>query len=155
MIIKKFIIISILLLLTSCGYETIYSKKNNSTVSINRIDLEGDKKISRKIISLTNIKENNSNDYAYNLTLISNKTIEAVSKNKSGNTSIYKTTINIEFYLKDPNDQNKIIKQKNFNSSFSYNNMDNKFDLSKYQKNIEENLINQIAEEITIFLNVQ
>ena len=31
--------------------------------------------------------------------------------------------------------------------------MANKFDLSQYQKNIETNLIDQIAEEIRIFLN--
>ena len=104
-------------------------------------------------MSLTNIRENNKN-YTYNLTLISNKIIETVAKDKSGNTSVYKTTINVEFYLKDPNDQEEIIKQKNFSSSFSYNNIDNKFDLSQYQKNIEENLINKIAEEITIYLNI-
>ena len=31
--------------------------------------------------------------------------------------------------------------------------MSNKFDFSKYQKNIEENLIDKIIEEIFIFLN--
>ena len=154
MIIKKLILISILFLLTSCGYEKIYSKKNDTAISIKKIELEGNKKISRKIISLTNLRENNNKNYTYNLTLVSNKTIETVSKNKSGNTSVYKTSINVEFYLKDPNDQNKIIKQKKFNASFSYNNIDNKFDLSQYQKNIEENLINKIAEKITIFLNI-
>ena len=152
MIIKKLILISILFLLTSCGYEKIYSKKNDTAISIKKIELEGNKKISRKIISLTNLRENNNKNYTYNLTLVSNKTIEAVSKNKSGNISVYKTTINVEFYLKDPNDKNKIIKQKKFNSSFSYNNIDNKFDLSQYQRNIEENLINKIAEEISSLL---
>ena len=31
--------------------------------------------------------------------------------------------------------------------------MDNKFDLSQYQKNIEINLIEEISKEIMIFLN--
>ena len=87
MIIKKLILISILFLLTSCGYETIYSKKNDVGISIKRIELEGNKKISRKIISLTNLRENNNKNYTYNLTLVSNKTIETVSKNKSGTPS--------------------------------------------------------------------
>ena len=151
--IKKILFISMLFLLSNCGYETIYSKKNSSNISIGKIEIKGDKNINRKIMSLTNIRENNKN-YTYNLTLISNKIIETVAKDKSGNTSVYKTTINVEFYLKDPNDQEEIIKQKNFSSSFSYNNIDNKFDLSQYQKNIEENLINKIAEEITIYLNI-
>ena len=151
--IKKILFVSMLFLLSNCGYETIYSKKNSSNISIGKIENKGDKNINRKIMSLTNIRENNKN-YTYNLTLISNKIIETVAKDKSGNTSVYKTTINVEFYLKDPNDQEEIIKQKNFSSSFSYNNIDNKFDLSQYQKNIEENLINKIAEEITIYLNI-
>ena len=56
-------------------------------------------------------------------------------------------------FLKDPNDQGEIIRQRIFNSSFVYNNIQNKFDLSRYQKNIEKNLIDKIAEEITIYLS--
>ena len=56
--------------------------------------------------------------------------------------------------LKDPNDKNIIVKSKNFTSSFSYSNTKNKFDLQQYQKNIEENLIIKIADEIIIFLNL-
>ena len=44
------------------------------------------------------------------------------------------------------------MKDKNFISDFTYNNKENKFDLSQYQKEIEENLINKIIEKIYIFL---
>ena len=115
--------------------------------------IKGNKNVNRKIVSLTNLVERNNKSYAYNLTLDSNKKIETVARDKSGNTSIYKITIITEFYLKDPNNKNKIIKNKSFSSSFSYNSIANKFDLLQYQKNIEENLINKIAEEITIFIN--
>ena len=37
--------------------------------------------------------------------------------------------------------------------SFTYNNNSNKFELAQYQKNIEKNLTNKIAEEIIVFLN--
>jgi hypothetical protein len=153
MIIKKLTFILIFFLLANCGYEAIYLKKNISNISINKITLEGNKKINRKIITQANLSKNNNETYAYDLTLISNKTIESTAKDNSGNTSVYKTTITVKFYLKDPNNQNKIFKEKNFTSSFSYNNMKNKFDLSQYQKNIENNLINKIAEEIIIFLS--
>jgi len=152
--IKKFSCTLILLLLTSCGYQTIYSDKKYTTTSINEIEIEGNKNISRKIVSLANLGKNSNQNYSYNLTLISNKKIEPVAKDKSGNISVYRTTINVELYLKDPNDQGEIIKQKIFNSSFIYNNIQNKFDLSQYQKNIEKNLIDKIAEEITIFLSL-
>jgi len=153
MIIKKLTFILIFFLLANCGYEAIYLKKNISNISINKIILEGNKQINRKIITQANLSKNNNETYAYDLTLISNKTIESTAKDNSGNTSVYKTTITVKFYLKDPNNQNQIFKEKDFTSSFSYNNMKNKFDLSQYQKNIENNLINKIAEEIIIFLS--
>ena len=152
--IKKFSYILILLLLTNCGYQTIYSDKRYTTTSINEIEIEGNKNIGRKIVSLANLGKNNNQNYSYNLTLISNKRIESVAKDKSGNISVYKTIIKVELYLKDSNDQGEIIKQKIFSSSFIYNNIQNKFDLSQYQKNIEKNLIDKIAEEITIYLSL-
>ena len=51
------------------------------------------------------------------------------------------------------NKKSETLKQKEFNSSFTYNNLENKFDLSEYQKNIEKNLINKMVEEIFIYLN--
>ena len=153
MIIKKFILILVFFAITNCGYSPIYSKKETLNISINKIELKGNKNVNRKIVSLTNLVERNNKSYAYNLTLDSNKKIETVARDKSGNTSIYKITIITEFYLKDPNNKNKIIKNKSFSSSFSYNSIANKFDLLQYQKNIEENLINKIAEEIIIFIN--
>ena len=151
--IKKFIFLIILINLVSCGYEPIYTKKGGLNISINKIETKGNKNINRRIISLAKIKENNNESYAYNLNLNSQKNITVVAKDKSGNASVYKTTINVELSLKNPKNQNAIVKTKNFNSSFSYNNIKNKFDLQEYQKNIEQNLINRIVEEITIFLN--
>ena len=87
--------------------------------------MAGNKKIGRKIISLTNLKNLKNKGYSYNLILNSNKKIEIVSKDKSKNASVYKTTINIDFTLKDPNNQDSIFKTKKFTSSFLYNDMDN------------------------------
>jgi len=154
MIIKKFIYILILLALTNCGYQPIYNKSKNTNYSIKDIEIEGNKKINRKIITFANLKENNNQAYSYNVSLNSTKKIEIVSKDQAGTASIFRTTISVNLSLKDPNNKNIIVKSKNFTSSFSYNNTKNKFDLQQYQKNIEENLIIKIAEEIIIFLNL-
>ena len=45
-------------------------------------------------------------------------------------------------------------KEKIFVKEFSYKNLENKFDLSEYETNIENNLINQIVEEMIIYLSV-
>ena len=77
--------------------------------------------------------------------------LDIVSKDKAGNISIYRTTISVDVSLKE---NNKVFKERNFISSFTYNNLDNKFDLSRYQKNVEIDLINKVSEEILIFLNL-
>ena len=147
---KKFTLLFIFIFLTNCGYQPIYLQKDNLKIFINEINLEGDKKINRKIMELTNLKKKNNGNPSYNLKLISNKDIKIVAKDKSGNASIYKTTVTVIFTLED---QNEIFKQKTFSSNFSYNDIINSFELSQYQKTIENNLINKIAEEILIFIN--
>jgi len=153
MIIKKFIFILILFAITNCGYQPIYSKKNSSNISINKIKLKGDRIINRKIISLTNLRENNNDNYSYNLDLNSSKIVQIVAKDTYGNATTYKITIMVKLSLKDPNNQDEIIKTKNFSSSFLYNSIINKFDQLQYQKTIETNLIQKISEDITIFIN--
>ena len=41
----------------------------------------------------------------------------------------------------------KTVKTKEFSANFTYNNIDNKFNLSQYQKNIENNLTNKIIDD--------
>jgi len=151
--IKKLIYILIFLTLTNCGYNSIYSNSNDFKIAINKIQLEGDKKISRKIISKVNLKEDKKGLYSYNLNLNTKKNIETVAKDKTGNASIYRTTVTVSLTLTDPNNQNQIYKQKEFSSSFSYNSLKDRFSLLQYQKNIEVTLIERISEEITIFIN--
>ena len=147
--IKKIFIILSLTLLTSCGFEAIYSSKNDSKILIKNIQIdEGNKKINRKIVSALDLKTSDEKN-AYNLLLSSNKKIDIVSKDTTGTASVYKTTIEIKISLIE---NNKIKRKKSFESSFTYNNLDNKFDLSEYRKNIETNLIQKLTEEIFIFL---
>ena len=150
MIIKKFIFFMIFVSLSNCGYESVFSKRNTNNISIKKIEMVGDKSISRKIISLSSLKENKKNISGYTLLLDSKKIIDVTAKDKSGNASIYRTTIITKLVLSDGD---KIIKEKLFNLNFSYNDMTNKFDLSQYQENIEKNLIDKIAQEILIYLN--
>ena len=51
---------------------------------------------------------------------------------------VYKMTINTNIQIYS---NNEIIKQKNISKNFSYKNTENKFDLTQYEKTIEDNLI--------------
>ncbi|WP_415320838.1 hypothetical protein ABXT63_06965 [Candidatus Pelagibacter sp. Uisw_092] len=136
-------------LLFGCGYEPLYLKNNNLEKSIKTIKFEGNEKINRKIISFLGLKEMKNSKLNFELKLISQKKLEVISKDKGGNPSVYKNSIIVDLLL---NDGQKIIKQKQFNVSFVYNNINNKFDLSQYQKSIETNLIDEVCEKIFIFL---
>ena len=133
----------------NCGYSPLYLKKNNLDKAIKIITLKGNPKINRMIMSFLGLKESKNVESTYALLLDSSKKIEVVSKDKNGNPSVYRSSVMINFLLSD---NEKIIKQKEFNASFTYNNSQNKFNLSQYQKNIEVNLINEISEKIFIFL---
>jgi len=136
--------------LGNCGYEPIYLKKGDTNIVIQNIQTEGNKKINRKIISSLNLKEQNKNG-GYKLIINSNKILETVSKDKAKNATVYKTKITVKVSLIEVD---KIYNEKIFSEDFTYNNTENKSNLSQYQNDIEINLINKIIEDIFIFLNI-
>ena len=146
---KKITLLLLLCFFWSCGYEPLYLKKNDLNQQINVITFSGDQKINKIIISSLGIKENRNLTSGYTLILKSSKKIDVISKDKNGNPSVYRSSIIVNLSLTA---NYTIIKQKEFNSSFTYNNTQNKFDLTQYQKSIELNLINEISEKIFIYL---
>ena len=146
---KKITLLLVIFLIWGCGYQPIYLKKNNLEQEIKSITLSGEQKISKIIVTSLGAKEERNLQTGYNLILESSKSIDIISKDKSGNPSAYKTSIIVNVSLTE---REKIIKQKKFVSSFTYNATENKFNLSQYQKNIELNLINEISEKIFIYL---
>ena len=150
MIFKRVFFFILLFTLWNCGYEPLYSKKEKFDTAIQSFELEGDKKLNRKIASSLGLK-NQIDTTGYKLIINSNKTFRAVTKDSAGNTSVYKTQITVKVSLMDGD---KVYKEKIFVSEFTYNNIDNKFDLSQYQKDIEINLINKIIEKIFLFLTL-
>jgi hypothetical protein len=146
---KKITLLLVIFLIWGCGYQPIYLKKNNSEQKIKTITLNGEQKLNKMIVTSLGIKEERNLLTGYSLILKSLKIIDIISKDKSGNPSVYKTSIIVDVSLTE---KERTIKQKEFVSSFTYNATDNKFNLSQYQKNIELNLINEISEKIFIYL---
>ena len=153
MIKKKILLLLIFFSLASCGYNPIYSNKIFSNFSVSKFETSGDAKINRKIRSLLNIKEGSNLENSYTLSIISKKDKGTVAKDKLGNVSIFKISVQIFVTIFDSLDPENIIKTKEFSSTYSYNNIKNKFDLSQNEKDIENNLIESIAQEIIIFLH--
>jgi len=153
MIKKKILLLLIFFSLASCSYNPIYSNKSFSNFSVSKIQTSGDAEINRKIGSLLNIKEGNNLENSYTLSIISKKDKATVAKDNLGNVSIFKISVQVFVTIFDSLDPENIIKTKEFSSTYSYNNIKNKFDLSQQEKDIENNLIESIAQEIIIFLH--
>ena len=137
------------MLMSACGYEPLNKNFSESNIKISKKIFSGDNQINRTIFNKINLNET-KNEVGYELKLNSNKIIDQVAKDKSGNVTKYKTTITIIVELVE---NQKIIKSRSFSKSFNYSNLSNKFELVKYQKDVETNLINSIARDIKIFLN--
>ena len=152
---QKKIIFVLLLLLSSCGYEAIHSKKNliNYNFSISKLNFVGDRKINLKIKEkLSNYTQNNkAKDFALNVSSTSRKI--ALAKDASGNTTTFKNTIsiNVEVLMNNKLETNLIILE-----SFNYNNISNKFNLKKYEKEIKNNLAETATDKLIFKLsNIQ
>ena len=150
---KKIIATLSFLLLLNCGYEPIYSKKtvnSNYNFSINKINYIGDNKVNQILknqLQKTLNKEKKSPELNLNLNSRVDKII--TSKDKKGNPKRFsiKIIINLEIY------ENEILKgTANFEENFEYNNRSNKFDLRKYEKNIQDNLTTKLYDEIIRYL---
>ena len=145
---KKFALI-FFLLLSSCGYEAIYSKKNiiNYNFSISNLTLMGEKDINLKIKEKLYNYTLNKKDKNFILTISSNMKKVAIAKNISGNPTKFKSTIIIDIeVLMEGNLKNNL----QIIESLNYFNIDNKFDLKKYEQQIKYNLA-EVATEKLIF----
>ena len=151
---KKIITTLSFLLLLSCGYEPIHSKKKNNNTynfSINTINYIGDSEANKILKNkLKKILDNEKKTIELNLNIDSRIEKVITSKNKKGNPLgfLIKIIINLEVY------EDEILKNKSsFEERFEYNNRSNKFDLRKYEKNIKDNLISKLSNEIIRYLN--
>ena len=144
--------IFIFFFLLSCGYTPIYQTDQNSKIRLDIINYSGDKKLGRSITKGIERLKNNKSDNIYDLNLIGSKRESVASKDKKGNISTYKMLIEVDFNL-ESKENNKTFSKK-FIKETTYNSMNNKFELSQYELNLEKNMISQILQDINIYLNI-
>ena len=71
------------------------------------------------------------------------------SKDTKGNLDKFNLNVIATLQLEDIN---KNVIEKSFSKNITYNNMANKFDLSKYERSAKNNFAEKISEEIIIFI---
>ena len=152
---KKIFLFLVIVFLSSCGYEAIYSKKNsvNYDFSINKLNFIGDRDINLKLKEKLNNYTLNKRDKNFTLKIFSTSTKTIVAKDTSGDATSFKNiiTLNLEVSM-----NGKLKNSFMITESFDYNNNYNKFSLKKYEKEIKNNLAETIAKKLIFRLsNIQ
>ena len=146
---KNIFFIILLLFLNSCGFTPIYSSKDS-----NYKIMSFQKNINN---NLTNYIQDSitmlSNDNAKNVLKIDlnfSENIIVILKDSKGDPKKNRLTINVDLEIFDIDDN--LTSSEKFFESFEYSIDDNKFTLKQYEKNIRQNLVEEITQQINAFL---
>ena len=156
--IKKTLIIILLFTLNSCGYEATYSQKNiisgaAGKFSIEKINFTGDRDINIKIEEILNSYIKNKKKKSYTLEIITNNTKSTISKNSSGDPTIFRLTVEVIVSIKD---QKGSTDQFTFTENIKYNNDADKFQLKRYEKDIKIGIAETISSNLIFkIINIQ
>ena len=151
--INKILTILTFFLLLSCGFQPIYSEKKfneNYNFTINNIGFSGNNNINQYLKNnLANYTNNKNKEIEYDLAIDSSSIKTITTKNKKGDPELFhiKIIINVDII------ENNEIKNKTILvEGFEYKNKSNKFQLNKYEKNIQKSLTNKLTKDLIDYL---
>ena len=150
---KFFLLILTTSMLLQCGYSPMYSSKNGEikNISINQINFSGDKTINNYIKTNFSRYQNMNSGKNFDLKIETKFYKETLSKDKTAKTTNYKlsSTAIIEVSSSD-----KFIKNLVISEEKNMDNMSDKFEEQKYQRNIKNNFASSISNKIIIELSL-
>ena len=152
---KNIFLLLFFLLLSSCGYDAIYSKKNsiNYNFSINKLNFVGDRdinlKIKKKLTSYTLGKK----DKNFEIKIYSASTKTVSANDTKGDATGFKNTVTVNIEISE---NDKLKNSFAISESFNYNNNSDKFSLKRYEREIKNNLAETISDKLIFKLsNIQ
>ncbi|MDA8918223.1 hypothetical protein N9I08_00590 [Candidatus Pelagibacter sp.] len=145
---KNYLLIILFIFTTSCGYEAVYSLKNrviNTDFSITEVSLNGDRDLNiqiKKRLDNYNKVEKSKN---YILDIVTKAERIVIANDSKGDPSKYKLQVTIIIAAKTENINNIQIE---FIESFNYNNITDKFELERSEREIKNNLAETITAKL-------
>ena len=142
MIKKNILIISLIFILTNCGFSPIYLNNKNVNFSIEEINYKGDRELNNFLkTNLSKYKKTQiDNKYFIDAESKFNKII--LSKDGAGEVTNYQLEAEIIFLLKSSDKKIKITEKKIMKS------ISDKFEEAKYEKSIKQNFASSIANKL-------
>ena len=146
----KIIYILLFIIISGCGYQAIYVTKDIN-LRIKEIKLTGSNDLNKIINNYFNYYKNNKNySKIIDVHIDSSLKKEISSKDRKGNAKTFELSVSITLNIIE---NENIIKTKIFNKSSNYKNLDNKFDLNQYEKNLIDNLVYDIWQDVEITMH--
>ena len=147
MMLKKILLLILLIINTSCGYEAINSKQKllHNNFSINQLIFYGDREINRKLKQKLSQHMQTKSIKNFDLEIKSNAIKTTVSKDAKGNSKIFSLNVDVLIKIKRANHQDINLQ---LNENFKYNNNEDKFELKRYEQSLKNNLSEIIVRKI-------
>ena len=139
MIKKKLVIISLIFVLTSCGFTPIYLKNNNVNFSIEQVSYTGDKELNNFLKTNLNQYKNKDVDNKIYIEAKSEYNKIVLSKDGTGEVTNYELVAEVIFLIKSSNKEIKISEKKIMSS------MSDKFEETKYERSIKQSFASSIT----------
>ena len=146
---KKIFLVLIIIFLNSCGYTPLYSSKE-SNYKVISLKKNLNNSLTSYIQNSINALSNDNAEKSLNISFEYNEKISIILKNSKGDPT--KNRLNVAINLSLFDIDNNLITSREFSESFEYRIDDNKFNLKQYEKNIKFNLVEDITNQILIFL---
>ncbi len=145
---KKLIIFLIIILIPGCGFEPIYSTKNNLDYKLNTIERKGDSSINNLIATELQRLSNDQSNKLIDIVINTSYEKKIISKDSKGSVSDYQININTKFLI--------IFKEKELKFQFSdkqnIKNISDIFEQKNYENIIKKNFANSAVRKLNLEL---
>ena len=145
---KKLIIFLIIILIPGCGFEPIYSTKNNLDYKLNTIEKKGDSSIDNLIATELQRLSNDQSNKLIDIVINTSYEKKIISKDSKGYVSDYQININTKFLI--------IFKEKELKFQFSdkqnIKNISDIFEQKNYENIIKNNFANSAVRKLNLEL---
>ena len=153
MIKKTFLLILIVFGLSGCGYTPMLSQNNDFNFNIVNLEFLGDKTINNFLEKKLMQYSNNSNNKKYKISINSNYQKIIVAKDSTGNATDLKLISTIDVIYSLHNETKNEEKKISFLESIIIKKSDNTFDQNNYERNVLNNLSQQLLNKLVFFLS--
>ena len=145
---NNFIILFLLLVLNGCGFEPIYSIKNESNYNIIVVEIKGDKELNNFINRELDRISNKTSPNQYKIKINSKFDKIIISKNSKGSPLEFELLANIDFEI----DSDNFKKSLSFIEKQNMQKISDLFEQNNYENTIKENFAVSTVRKLSLKL---